>query len=205
MPTAYVSPDTTQPAPAPRLRVQAASLSPGTGGPPRKGRGYLAGELPTTVLGIATPVLVRAIYRPANDALGDGSLTASTISNAQGIWQILDLDPALKFDVVARLDGYNDVIVSNLSPVPYDVVSLAGSFSASGNLIAGTILVSGGFPGAYSVSLESGTAPPGVTFSVTGHALTAAGEAPAGTHNFTLRVTASNGAYALKSFSLTVV
>lgn len=184
-------------------RAPAAPTYPGNR-TPRKGRGYLAGELPTSVLGVPTQVLVRALYRPANGVLGDGSVVASTLSSVAGIWQILDLDPALKFDIVARYPGYNDVIVSNLSPVPYDVVSLAGSFSASGNLIAGTILVSGGFPGAYSVSLESGTAPPGVTFSVTGHALTAAGEAPAGTHNFTLRVTASNGAYALKSFSLTV-
>ena len=183
-----------------------AILLPRTG--PEKGRGYLAGELPTTSLGAVTPCEVRALYRPVTNGeinIQDGAVVGFTTSDAQGKWQLLDLDPALKFDVVARLPGFNDVIRSNVSPIPYDIVSLSGTFNVSGNILAGTITAEGGYPGAYVVTVFSGTAPPGITFSAAGHAVTASGSTSAGTYDFTLQVTAPNGVYARKVLSLTVL
>lgn len=87
---------------------------------PPKGTGYLAGEYPagiTTVDGVPHPALVRAIYRPAAGALGDGVVAASTLSAVDGTWRIDGLDPSLRYDVVGRCDGFNDVIVSNVQPV----------------------------------------------------------------------------------------
>lgn len=189
-----------------RAGKAAVVFLPRTG--PDKGRGYLAGELPTTANGVTTPCEVRALYRPVTTGeinIQDGAVAAFTTSDAFGKWQLLDLDPALKFDVVARLPGFNDVIRSNVSPVPYDTVSLSGTFNVSGNILAGTIAAEGGYPGAYVVTVFSGTPPPGVTFSASGHAVTASGSTSAGTYNFTLQITAPNGVYARKVLSLTVL
>lgn len=89
---------------------------------PLFGDGYLAGEFPdgiTTVEGVPVSATVRILLRPEADALGDGVVVARVQSAADGTWRVDGLDPALKFDVIARKANYNDVIVSGVSPEPY--------------------------------------------------------------------------------------
>ena len=86
---------------------------------PPRGNGYLAGEYPdgiTTVDGVPQPALIRVLYRPADGALGDGAVVASVVSAPDGTWRVDGLDPALRYDVIGRKDGFNDVIVSNVLP-----------------------------------------------------------------------------------------
>lgn len=86
---------------------------------PRRGNGYLAGKAPggtATVQGAPVEADIRVLYRPPGGTLGDGTLVAQTRSAQDGTWRVDGLDPALTFDVVARLSGYNDVIVSQVRP-----------------------------------------------------------------------------------------
>ncbi|WP_295977994.1 hypothetical protein [uncultured Variovorax sp.] len=86
---------------------------------PRSGAGYLAGESPdgtTTVQGVPQSAVVRILYRPVSAAPGDGVVVAEVVSAADGTWRVDGLNPALKFDVVGRKNGHNDVIVANVSP-----------------------------------------------------------------------------------------
>lgn len=50
-------------------------------------------------------------------APGDGLLVADVATDASGVWLVSGLNPALRFDVVARRDDYNDVITANVQPV----------------------------------------------------------------------------------------
>ena len=87
-----------------------------------KGPGYLAGEFPggiTTVEGAPVSATVRVHYRPAEGYLGDGELVAQVQSAPDGTWRVDNLNPALTFDVIGRLAGYNDVIVAGVKPEPY--------------------------------------------------------------------------------------
>ncbi len=89
---------------------------------PAPGPGYLAGTFPegvTSLDGAPLSATVRVLYRPGSGALGDGALMASVKSAHDGTWRVDGLDPALRFDVVCRLEGFNDLILSNVSPVPY--------------------------------------------------------------------------------------
>lgn len=89
---------------------------------PRPGPGFLAGSPPqglTTVKGAPAPAEVRVLYRPPSDEVGDGTLVASAVSAPDGTWRIDGLNPALEFDVVFRVDGYNDMILSRVKPKAY--------------------------------------------------------------------------------------
>lgn len=89
---------------------------------PAKGPGYLAGTFPTgitTVDGVPTAATIRVVYRPAEGAIGDGVLVAQVQSAPDGSWRVDGMDPAKKFDVICRLAGYNDMILSDVSPAPY--------------------------------------------------------------------------------------
>lgn len=86
-----------------------------------EGPGYLAGTFPggvTAVDGVPTTATVRVHYRPAEGELGDGVLVAQVQSAPDGTWRVEGLDPTLKFDVIARKEGYNDMILANISPLP---------------------------------------------------------------------------------------
>jgi len=86
-----------------------------------QGDGYLSGSFPdgiTTLNGVPVAATVRAHYRPAGGEPGDGLLVASTESAADGTWIISGLNPDLKFDIIGRLDGQNDVIAANVQPMP---------------------------------------------------------------------------------------
>lgn len=86
---------------------------------PSPGNGYLAGEFPdgiTTVDAVPTSATVRILYRPAAGAPGDGVLVAETQSAPDGTWRVDGLNPALRYDVVGRKAGFNDVIMANVTP-----------------------------------------------------------------------------------------
>src|SRR5690606_30247698 len=89
---------------------------------PAAGRGYLAGAFPagvTSVDGVPTPATIRVLYRPGEMAVGDGTLVAQVVSAPDGSWRVAGLHPSKRFDVVCRMTGFNDMILSAAAPVPY--------------------------------------------------------------------------------------
>lgn len=175
---------------------------------PYAGRGYLAGESPdglTTIEGVPTDAELRVIYRPAAGAVGDGVIVQRLNSAPDGTWTAWGLNPDLRYDVIARKAGQNDVIMSDVSPTPYDVVHVVGEFVAndSGTGLAGEVEVYGGI-GGYTVSVVAGDPPAGLTFSVDGHKLVASGTvALSGAYAWSCRVEATNGAFTVRSFTVT--
>ena len=86
---------------------------------PNPGTGFLAGECPggiTTVEGVPAQAEVRVLWRGPVGHPSDGILVAKTQSAPDGTWRVDGQDPALKFDVVGRKDGFNDVIMADVSP-----------------------------------------------------------------------------------------
>ena len=86
---------------------------------PPRGNGYLAGEFPdgiTRIDGVPSQATVRVLYRPQSGARGDGVVVAEVQSNPDGTWRVDGLNTALKYDVVGRKDGFNDVIMANVAP-----------------------------------------------------------------------------------------
>ena len=86
---------------------------------PSVGVGYLAGEYPTgtaTVEGAPTIAEIRVLWRDPNATLMDGCVVARTQSAIDGTWRVDGLNPALRYDVVGRKDGFNDVIVAGVQP-----------------------------------------------------------------------------------------
>jgi len=82
------------------------------------GTGYLAGTYPdgvTTVEGVPVPATVRVLLRSTDPAF-DGLFVSEVSSNVDGTWRVDGLNPNLKYDVVGRKDGFNDVIMANVSP-----------------------------------------------------------------------------------------
>lgn len=99
-------------------------ISPGAVAPMRHrirpGAGYLAGNDPgglTTVENVPVSATVRVLLRTASGHPGDGVLVAQVQSASDGTWLVTGLDPALKYDVVGRYAGRNDVIAANVSPL----------------------------------------------------------------------------------------
>jgi len=85
--------------------------------------GYLSGTFPnglTLLEGSPVSARVRVHYRAASyGAILDGHMVAEVQSGVDGTWVITGLDPSKKYDVVGRLEGKNDVIMSNVSPAVY--------------------------------------------------------------------------------------
>lgn len=84
------------------------------------GNGYLAGDYPggiTTVEGTPVGALVRVIFRDTAGSIYDGVVVAEARSAPDGTWRVDGLNPNLRYDVVGRKSGFNDVIVSNVQPV----------------------------------------------------------------------------------------
>lgn len=86
---------------------------------PRNGNGYFAGTYPnglTTIKGAPVSANVRVILRSTVDGYGDGTVVAKVKSAADGTWCVDNLPINLKYDVIARYAGENDVIMSDVSP-----------------------------------------------------------------------------------------
>src|SRR5690554_3186173 len=83
------------------------------------GTGYLAGSYPdgiTTVEGVPVDATVRVLLRSTDPAL-DGLVMAETRSRQDGTWLIEGLNSGLRYDVIGRRDGFNDVIMANVAPM----------------------------------------------------------------------------------------
>lgn len=121
---------------------------------PPAGNGYLAGTFPdgiTKVEGKPSPADIRVHFRPAAGQPGDGLLVASTTSDASGSWRIDGLDPTMKYDVVCRRPGYNDLVLSDVSPVatvtpPPAALAVSGNPTVVLRAGSGELVFSGGKP-----------------------------------------------------------
>lgn len=83
------------------------------------GTGYLAGEYPggiTTVDGAPVTSTVRVLLRPDSGNPGDGYVVAEVESAVDGTWRVDGLMLGFTYDVVGRKDGFNDVIMANVTP-----------------------------------------------------------------------------------------
>ncbi len=83
------------------------------------GAGYFSGKSPngiTSIKGVPTSATVRVLLRATAGSFGDGAVIATTVSAANGTWRINGIPLGFKYDVVARVAGENDVIMSNVSP-----------------------------------------------------------------------------------------
>ena len=95
---------------------------------PLFGDGYLAGDPPygtTTVEGVPTPITVRVVARPDAGSKADGMVVAEVQSSAAGVWKVEGLNPLLRYDVIGRLAGKKDVIVSDVIPKVDSSVALS--------------------------------------------------------------------------------
>jgi len=82
------------------------------------GTGFLAGRFPdgiTTVDGAPVSATVRVVLRSGDPAL-DGLLLAEVASGNDGTWRVDNLNPNLRYDVIGRKPGFNDVIMANVAP-----------------------------------------------------------------------------------------
>ena len=76
--------------------------------------GYFAGDFPdgiTSVENIPTGDLEVFVYTRSNN-----KLVAKTKSAQDGTWRINGMNPNLRYDVICRCAGHNDMIWSNVSP-----------------------------------------------------------------------------------------
>ena len=82
------------------------------------GAGYLSGSYPDgLVTDDGVPVSADILIRIRSKSLPlNGLLVAQVKSAPDGTWLVTNLNPDLKYDAIARLDGRNDVIGSNLTP-----------------------------------------------------------------------------------------
>lgn len=139
------------------------------------GDGRLAGDFPDGVTrkdGAPHSADVRVLLRTSNPGF-DGAVIRKTRSAQDGTWEVVGLNPAMTYDVVARLDGYNDMILSRVrpqsptyipptEPIPELPAPLAirGIMDGLTQLEdAATVLVSGGVP-PYSLIVVAGSLPP---------------------------------------------
>lgn len=86
---------------------------------PCNGLGYFAGTFPdgiTSIKGVPVSAIVRVLLRTPIQGYGDGVVVATMRSGADGTWRIDGLHTHLRYDVVARYAGENDVIMSNVAP-----------------------------------------------------------------------------------------
>lgn len=163
------------------------------------GGGYLSGEPPE---GLATdenvPVVasIRVLSREPDGYIGDGSIAAKTVSLVDGSWFAGGLSTARKYDVVGRLDGRNDVIVSNVTPIPTNRIYTTGEilFDEITRRFEGALTVVGGIP---PYTLVVVTPPPdGMTVSLNGREITVSGAADPlfeGSPSTTLSIVSGNG------------
>ena len=85
------------------------------------GDGLLSGSFPLSMVtqegNLPSQAEIRILYRPEQGEGGDGYVVATTTCNADGTWQVSNLNESLKYDIVARISGFNDVLISDVQPV----------------------------------------------------------------------------------------
>lgn len=84
-----------------------------------EGFGYLAGEFPdgiTTRLDTPISATIKVMHTAADGRMGK---VAEVVSNPDGTWAVHNLDPTKQFDVICSLEGFNDLVLSKVSPTPY--------------------------------------------------------------------------------------
>lgn len=103
-----------------RVRARVArGCAPEISWRPTGGLGYIAGTYPggiTTLNGVPVAATVRVIYRGDSQRFTDGYVVAEVQSAPDGTYRVDNLNPALRYDVIGRLDGQNDVIAANVQP-----------------------------------------------------------------------------------------
>lgn len=80
--------------------------------------GHLSGDYPdgiTKIDGVPGPAIIRILVRSI-DPFIDGMIVAQTVSGIDGTWRVEGLDSGLRYDVVCRKGGFNDMILSDVSP-----------------------------------------------------------------------------------------
>lgn len=84
------------------------------------GNGLLSGSFPLNMVtqggNLPSQAEIRILYRPNTGDPGDGILVGTTTCNVDGTWQVSGLNENLKFDIVARIPGFNDVLISDVQP-----------------------------------------------------------------------------------------
>lgn len=167
---------------------------------PLTGDGYLAGEYPggtTTLEGQPVEADIRIAWRSANQADGDGRIVARTRSDASGEWRVIGLSLDELFDVIGSLEGYEDKIVSSVSPVPISFAYTQDSLypNSAYNGMEGELTVIGGLP-PYTFSLIDDL-PEGMTANFDRRIVTLEGttDLPDGAYYIRAEVTSSNNVY----------
>jgi len=170
---------------------------------PNRGSGYLSGEYPdgiTTIEGVPVSAEVRVLVRGEFGDDLDGSVVNTAMSAADGTWTIEGLNPDLKYDVVVRKEGYNDVMVANVSPWNPPRLTASEVTAYVAQAFNYVIPVIGGH-GTLTVAV-SGTLPSGISFS----AGTLSGAWPTGaTGEYPIAVTVTDGNGDSASKTLTIV
>lgn len=166
---------------------------------PSGGRGYLGGEHPggtTTVDGVPMPAELRILWRDPSNSHMDGTVVARTHSAADGTWRVVGLNPELRYDVVGRKSGHNDVIQSNVQPTRTDEIAVTSDLETNEEFdgIKGSAIFVGGLP-PYSAAIVSAL-PPGLIPVIDGHKLIIDGKSSGvGIWNSILRTTDSTGVF----------
>lgn len=83
------------------------------------GNGYFSSSFPDYIVtedGRPIAGEIRVLLRDDQDSQANGVLIAKTISDGSGQWRVDNLNPILRYDVVCRVGGYNDIIFTNVSP-----------------------------------------------------------------------------------------
>lgn len=86
---------------------------------PKRGQGYFSSSFPNFIVsveGVPSIGEVRVLQHSTSIIESDGVLVAKTMSDITGQWRIYGLDPETTYDVVCRVDGYNDMIFANVKP-----------------------------------------------------------------------------------------
>lgn len=156
-----------------------------------KGNGILSGSFPLSLLteenNVPSDSVIRILYRPEGMEKEDGLLVDSTVCNADGTWQIHGLDENSKFDIVARIPGYNDVLISDVrptgAPLTAHFAGIQEEYEYKEEVSIQVVALGGRPPYSYTVN----TLPEGLTFdSDTGYIT---GSMPAGDLMISVTVT----------------
>jgi len=130
------------------------------------GTGYLAGEYPegiTTLEGEPTQATVRVLAR-SSDPMFDGVVVAEVPTKQDGTWRVDNLNPNMRYDVVGRKFGFNDVMKANVAPSNPPRIFDSRVKAYVGLPLDHTLKTYGGVE-PLVVNLESGSLPEGVSFA----------------------------------------